>query len=229
MKRSLWIVAILSSAGAASAQEESWSITAGVRAWRMDWTTFSYIADEAGNNIALTQKSASEKVALMPSLTVRYGRWLGTVSGVTPTRLSFDDDTVDKRSEWDASVGYSVLPGLTATLGYKRVTQRAGTNAYRPGGPVLGVSANVPIGEGLSLYGSLGLGRFNTPSGDQIKFKATYSLTEVGLGYALNTDFPRWTLTGGYRMQVMRSKEAFDNQDGRDTTQGVTLGLRVTF
>ena len=45
----------------------------------------------------------------------------------------------------------------------------------------------------------------------------------------MNADMPRWTLTGGYRMQVMRSKEAFGSQDGRDTTQGMTLGLLVTF
>jgi hypothetical protein len=39
----------------------------------------------------------------------------------------------------------------------------------------------------------------------------------------------RWTLTGGYRIQILTSKDAFGTQDGRDTTQGFTLGAMATF
>lgn len=229
MKRTALIVWALCAAGAASAQESDLSVSVGLRAWRTDWTTFSYYAPDGVNNEALTQISAKEKVAALPGISVRYGRFLATLGALASTRFTFDDGSTAKRSEWDASVGYSILPGLTATLGYKRVSQSDGTNVYRPAGPVLGLGASAPIGEGLSLYGSVGLGRLKTPAGDAIDFKANYTLTEVGLSYALNADHPRWTLTGGYRMQVLRSKEAFGQQDGRDTTQGFTLGMLVTF
>jgi hypothetical protein len=230
MKRVVLISWALCSAGAAFAQDETLSVSAGLRAWNTDWTTFSYFVQN-NKNLALTQVTANAKTALIPSVSVRYGAFRGTLSALTSTSYSFDDGTAGKRSEFDANVGYSVLPGLAVTLGYKSMTQSGNAGSYRPSGPVLGLSASAPIGEGLAIYGSLGLGRLKTRSSDKIQFKAEYGLTEVGLSYALTTDQPRWTLTGGYRMQVLRSKDALEGstQDGRDNTQGLTLGVLVTF
>jgi hypothetical protein len=162
---------------------------------------------------------------------VRYGDFLGSVSALPSTGFSFASGSRGTREELDANIGYFVMPGLAFTLGYKKVEQRDGANRYRPAGPVIGVSGNAPLGGAWSLYGSLGVGRLKTPGGDAIDFEADYRLTELGLAYTLDGDrLPRrWTFTGGYRIQVMSSKDAFGTQDGRDTTQGFTIGAMATF
>lgn len=232
MNRKLLMVLALCSADAALAQDPGVSVSVGARAWYTEWTTFSYFVDEnTGENLALTEISASNKLAILPIISVRYGDFLGSVSGFPSTRFSFDDGGSGTREEFDANVGYFVMPGLALTLGYKKVSQSDGPNRYRPAGPVVGVSANAPLDGAWSLYGSLGVGRLKTPGGDKIDFEADYRLTELGLAYTLNGNrMPRiWTFTAGYRIQVMSSKDAFVAQDGRDTTQGFTLGAMATF
>jgi hypothetical protein len=236
---------LLVAAGVAQAQDSPFAVTVGARAWYTHWTTFSYYtppppappapapAPEDVKSVALTQVSANSKLVVMPQLSVRWNDFFASVSAVHSARFTFDDGSGGRRSEFDTNVGYSVTPNLAVTLGYKKITQSDGTKSYRPRGPVLGASANAPLGNGLSLYGSLGLGRLKTATGDSVSFKADYRLAEVGLAYALNAEKPRWTLTAGYRIQVMDSKNAFvddvKHQDGRDTTEGVTIGAKATF
>ena len=224
---------LLVAAGAAQAQDSPFSVTAGARAWYTHWTTFSYYPPGNVPSVALTQASANSKLVVMPQLSVRWNEFFGSVSAVHSASFTFDDGSYGRRSEFDANIGYSVAPRLGLTLGYKKITQSDGVKSYRPRGPVLGASANVPLGNGLSLYGSLGVGRLKTASGDSVSFKADYRLAELGLGYTLNAERPRWTLTAGYRIQVMDSKNAFvdavKHQDGRDTTEGVTIGANATF
>jgi hypothetical protein len=229
--RNLPVVLVLCAAGTALAQDAGLSVSVGVRAWYTEWTTFSYLEDPPGTNIALTQISADNKLVPVPIVSLRYGNFVGTISGFPSTGFSFSNGGSGKREEFDVNFGYAVMQGLTLTLGYKKVVQSDGADRYRPSGPVFGVNANAPLGGALSLYGVLGLGRLKTPAGDEINFKADYRLTELGLAYTLNTGrLPRlWTFTGGYRVQVMSSKEAFGSQDGRDTTQGFTFGAIATF
>lgn len=233
MKRLLPVLALtagLAAAADASAQEGGLSVSAGVRAWYAEWTTFSYFVD-GGVNRALTQSSAETKWAVVPTLSLRYGNFVGSLSALPTTSFTFADGGTGQREEIDVNVGYSVLPGLAATLGYKKVSQRDGDAQYRPAGPVFGLSGNAALAGATSLYGALAFGRLKTPAGDAIDFKADYRLTEVGVAHSLNTaGWPRrWTFTAGYRIQVMGSKEAFGTQDGRDTTQGLTLGVLATF
>jgi hypothetical protein len=233
MKEVVLAVGALCFAGGALAQDAGWSVTVGLRAWNVGWTTFSYIPDpnDPTRDLALTQVSAPTKVVFMPQLSVRHGKFLGSVSMLPTTNNFAFDDTPRDRREIDANLGYSVLPGLTVTLGYKQVWQRKNGEVYRPSGPVLGLSANAPLDGAVSMYGSVGVGRLKTPSGDRIDFEADYRLTELGLAYTFATgSMPlRWTATAGYRMQVLTSKEAFGTQDGQDTTKGLTLGLLATF
>ena len=112
--------------GSAWAQDAGLSVSVGARAWYTEWTTFSYLVQN-GNNIALTQVSASNKLLLVPLLSVRYGNFVGSASYVPSTQFSFADGGSGKRKEFDANVGYSVLPGLALTLGYKSVSQRDGS------------------------------------------------------------------------------------------------------
>jgi hypothetical protein len=231
MKTKLLAVILLCTASPALAQDPGLSVTVGARVWYTEWTTFSYYASDAGENLALTQVSAGEELALMPLVSVRYRDFFGSMSAFPSTGFSFSDGAKAERKEFDANIGYFVLPGLGLTLGYKKVEQSSGPNRYRPAGPVVGVSGNAALGGAWSLYGSLGIGRLKTPGGDPISFEADYRLTELGLAYTLDGGrLPkRWTFTAGYRIQVMNSKEAFGSQDGEDTTQGATLGVMATF
>lgn len=220
---------------AAMAQDAGLSVSVGVRAWYTQWSTFSYLVDANGvDNLALTQVSAGDKLAVVPLLSVRYGNFVGSMSLLPTTRFSFVDGGSGTRREYDLNVGYTVLPGLNLTLGYKKLSQRGGEYRYEPGGLVLGLSGSAPLAQGFALYGSLAFGKLKTPQsgGDKVvKFEADYRLTEVGLAYALAgaQASPRWTFSAGYRMQVMGSREAFGLQDGRDTTQGFALGAIATF
>lgn len=237
MNRKFLFVLVLCSAGAAQAQDPGLSVSIGARAWQTEWTTFSYYAppETPNESVALTQVSANGELALMPLVSARYGKFVASMSGFPSTSFAFGDGTRGKREEFDANVGYYVLPRLAVTVGYKQVSQSGDAGRYRPSGPVLGLSCNASLDGAWSLYGSLGVGWLETPSGDEIDFEADYRLAELGLAYTLNGNrWPRaWTLTAGYRIQVMNSKDAFpqDNptQDGLDTTQGFTLGVIATF
>jgi hypothetical protein len=166
----------------------------------------------------------------MPVIGARYGKFSGTISAFTSTDYLLDDGAHDERDELDVNVGYSLMPGLAVTVGYKEIDQGDGPDHYRPSGPVVGLSASAPLRGAWSMYGNLGVGWLKTPSGDDIAFDADYRLAELGLAYNLNTNMPKhWTFTAGYRIQVLTSKDAFETQDARDTTQGFTLGVLATF
>ena len=237
MNRSGLAALALCGSGAALAQDAGLSVSLGVRAWYTEWTTFSYYTERVnGENVnkALIQSSAGKKLALVPVFSLRYGNFVGTLSAFPSTRFSFADGSSGTRKEFDVNLGYVLMPGLTATLGYKKVSQRDGPTRYEPTGPIFGLSGNAPLAGGYSLYGAFGMGRLKTAASEDknvVQFKADYRLTEVGVANSFNSEglLRRWTLTAGYRIQVMGSKEAFGTQDGRDTTQGFTFGALATF
>ncbi|MDP3223678.1 MAG: hypothetical protein Q8M96_11145, partial [Rubrivivax sp.] len=82
-------------------------------------------------------------------------------------------------------------------------------------------------------YGAMGLGRLKPAGSGNVIFDADYRLSEVGLAYTHALGMDRFVravnFTLGYRMQALTSKEAFGAQDGRDLTQGLTLGLFASF
>jgi hypothetical protein len=218
------------------AQDSGLNVSVGARLWYAKWTTFSYLTDNSNppQNLGLTQISASPKLVVIPLISARYDNFFGSFSAFPSTTFTFDDGSTNTRQEFDANVGYSVLPGLLLTLGYKKVSQTAGPDRYRPAGPLIGVAGNAPLAGPWSLYGSLGVGKLKTPSGDKISFKADYHLAEVGVAYTISGGMgvQSWTCTGGYRIQVMNSQDALPEipgQDGVDTTQGFSLGVIATF
>ncbi|MBL8323550.1 MAG: hypothetical protein JNJ89_01190 [Rubrivivax sp.] len=233
-------VAAALAAPLAQAQEVGLDVSVGARAWYTEWTTFGYHPG-TDPNLALTQTSGPGQWVTLPTVSLRYGSFFGSLSAFPSTPFEFTDGSAGKRSESDLNIGYSVLPGLGVTLGYKRIAQRGEVFRYEPKGLVLGVSGTAALSGPLSLYGALGVGRLKTPSDPRpevVKFDATYRLTEVGVAYALPSAdgmlVKRWTFTAGHRIQVMRSKDAFTtaaglSQDGIDTTQGFTLGVLATF
>lgn len=237
MKRHWLVVLALCGAGPALAQDATFSVSIGARAWQAEWTTFSYFTEPdpvTGEpvNVALTQAAARDELVLMPLLSVRYGDFFASLSAMPSKQFTFiDGGEIASREEIDLNIGYNFMPGLAATLGYKKVSQGGSSGTYRPEGLVVGLTANAPLGGAWSFYGSLGVGWLETPAGDPIAFEADYRLTELGLAYSLPTAgvVKRWTFTGGYRIQVLSSKDAFNGQDAKDTTQGFTIGLIASF
>jgi hypothetical protein len=213
--------------GAAQAQESSVDVSVGLKAWDTQWTTWGY----DNNGTVITQVPAKDKVVLIPQLSVRYRDFVGSLSGLPPTTFRLNDGAENRRKEFDANVGWLFTPGVAATVGYKRVGQAADGNNYELAGPTLGLSATAPIRNGFSLYGNFGYGWLKSTSGSNVKFDADYQLSEVGFAFATGTGaIPRAvTVTLGYRIQVLNSKEALPGQDARDLTQGFTLGVLAVF
>ncbi|MBX3621337.1 MAG: hypothetical protein KF891_15310 [Rhizobacter sp.] len=223
---------VLSVAAASQAQDQpsALSVSLGVKAWNTEWTTFGYDTNGAGQTV-LTQVAANDKLIFVPLVSLRYRDFIGSVSGYTGTDYDFIGGGTNTRRELDANVGYFVLPGVALTLGYKKVGQKAATDNYELAGPVLGASATAPLGRDVSLYGAFGLGRMKSTGSSTVKFDADYRLTELGLAYTLATQSvaKAVSFTLGYRTQVLSSKQALGDQDGRDLTQGVTLGVVAAF
>ena len=77
MNKNGLVVLVLCASGASLAQESGLSVSAGARAWYAQWTTFSYVTDNAGNR-ALIQVSADDKLVLLPVVSLRYGNFVGS-------------------------------------------------------------------------------------------------------------------------------------------------------
>jgi len=213
-------------AGAAQAQDSDFNVSVGLKAWNTQWTTWGY--DDTGS--VITQSPAKEKTLFIPLLSARYRDFIVSVSGFRGTDFELLDGSTNRRNEFDANLGWLFTPGVAATIGYKRVGQKAGEFDYQLGGPTIGVSATAPVQGGFSLYGNLGLG-WMKKSGGNVDFDADYQLSELGVAYNLGlSGMPRGlTFTLGYRIQVLNSKDALPGQDARDLTQGFAFGLLAVF
>lgn len=215
-------------AGAAQAQEADLSASVGLKAWQTRWTTWIY-----SDTQVINQLPVKDKFVLIPVLGLRYGDFVGSLSGYGSTSFERLDTQTVTRKEFDLNVGYHVMPEMVVSLGYKRLQQIQDTNDYKLSGPTLGLSVTAPLSGALSMYGALGLGRMKSSS--NVVFDADYQLTEVGLAYnlGLGQTAKSVSFTAGYRMQVLNSKDASstagNSQDARDLTQGFTFGLVVAF
>jgi hypothetical protein len=142
-----------------------------------------------------------------------------------------------KREEFDLTAGYYVLPTLAIIGGYKEVDQWWGGDKYKYSGPIIGVSASAPLTSGFSLYGTVAVGptmKLTRPNGGA-KSDSDYRLGEVGLAYAFDVGgvagIKSLIGTMGYRSQVIVTKMTGLTSDlkGRDTTEGLTLGVVAAF
>lgn len=238
MKKLLLFMAValgLALPATAQAQESPFSVTLGVRAWYTQWDTFSYRPDGVPvDQQVIVQSPAKSRFVLIPVLSMRYGDFVSTLSVFPSTTYDFvlEDEVDGKRKEFDINVGYYIAPGVALTLGYKQFEQSNAETGfrYRLTGPVIGANATAPLGNNFALYASFALGRLKPTSSD-VDLDADYKLGEVGVVYSLATPgvTKAVSFTAGYRTQVLNSKEAKAGQDARDLTDGVTLGVLVTF
>jgi hypothetical protein len=234
MKKLLFVALALAPGltATAQAQESPFSATLGVRAWYTQWDTFSYRPSVVAGERHIIQVPAEAEFVLIPVLSMRYGDFVSSLSVFPSTTYDFVLGGQGKRKEFDINVGYYITPGVALTLGYKQFEQSDADTGfrYRLTGPVIGANATAPLGGNFALYGSLALGRL-TPSSSDVDLDADYQLGEVGFAYSLATPSVTKAIsfTVGYRTQVLNSKEALPGQDARDLTDGVAIGLLVTF
>lgn len=230
MKKLLIAAVALGATTLAHAQQSGPSFSVGLRAWHAQWDTFSYTTDLNGDSVVI-QSPAKDKLVMLPVLSVRWRDFTGAVSLYPSTDHEFANGDRGSRKEFDLNLGYYITPGVALTLGYKKIEQRGGTDVYALTGPVAGVSGTAPLGRDFSLYGSFGMGWMKSTGSSTVKFDADYRLSELGAAYTVPTGafVKAVTFTLGYRTQVLTSKEATANQDGRDLTQGFTFGAIATF
>lgn len=228
MKKRCLAALVLCAAGAAQAQDSGLSVSAGLKAWNAQWTTWGYFP-LPGPAQVVTQELTEDKLLLFPVVGVRYREFIASFSGIATTTFDYPDGDTVRRNEYDVNIGWAFAPGVAATLGYKRLAQKAQSNNYELSGPTIGLSATAPLSGSFSMYGALGLGRLK-PTGN-VDIDADYQLSEVGFAYNLAMGgLPKaLTFTFGYRMQVLKSKEALGTRDARDLTQGFTFGALASF
>ena len=172
--------------------------------------------------------SSSTEVSFLPSIALRYGRFVMTGSFQPTTQ--YESPVAEspgvtgrpERREWDVSVGYAVMPSLVVSAGWKEASVKTSLVASVPvpqnvlplkiAGPFVGVAASTPLGADWSLYGNLAYGRPDTKvNGSTIGSSTEYISTEFGLQYSLRglgQSFERAVLILGYRMQSFWTKNA---------------------
>ncbi|MCM0080385.1 hypothetical protein L4X63_02170 [Geomonas sp. Red32] len=207
------------------------AVVLGYKAWVADWKD----SDEAANN---TQYSSGTEVINIPVLSVKYKDFFVGGSYLPETTFKLADNAGGtpfvfnaKRSEWDASAGYYVVPSVAVTLGYKSITQEFPNSKYEFGGPTLGLSGKADIAYGLGLYSNAGFGYLSAErKADGLKGHSNYFLGETGLSYKPAT-LPL-SLQVGYRIQYVDTKYDANNTgatENTDITRGLVAGINLIF
>ncbi len=200
--------------------------------------------------------TSGNQSAIIPSLAIRYQDFLFTGSYFTKQNYGFTGSngtpSTAKREETDMHFGYYVLPTLAVTLGYKEVKQDFTGKNYKYSGPIIGAAASAPLTKGYSLYGNFGYGALKakfpvgfTDNTGHNGLDADYYLGEIGIAYSfdIKATIPSakaLTATLGYRNQTLATKNFAVGITGsnpalsrstqlRDNTEGLALGLSVTF
>jgi hypothetical protein len=179
---------------------------------------------------SVTNNTSDTEFVPMPVIGFRIDRFVASASYFP--RTSYDGGEVlgtVKRDEFDVSIGYSVLPSLVVSIGYKRGTQDKligqadpVTGEIPPSGVtsegiLLGASASLPIAGRLFLYGNAayGIGRNKYDFADaegKSRRDADYRIGEIGVSYVAYEGAPdspvkSLLVSFGYRAQVLTTKD----------------------
>ncbi len=207
-------------------------VTASLRAWVAEYNTTpfdaQFIVGPGGTPLISTftnSASSSTKVAPIVAVSATMDRF--TLSGSFMPEIDFNDSAVPGgktgRSEYDISLAYSIVPGLSAAVIYKggKVTEVATSAAQtilgvrgdaKINGLLLGVSGSAPLGadlvRGLNLYGNVAAGRGKIKPDFGPRENISYLVSEVGLSWAINQGtafgpFSSALLQVGYRAQTL--------------------------
>ena len=253
---------------AAEGTGEGFSVTFGTKVWVNEWSSWS--TPTIGGQPAVAPVDSSTKVSLIPVVNLRFRDFYASFSTLLNTTYTLSgqcnqfstfciqNPSDASRKEFDANVGYYVLPGLGVSVGYKSLSQGFAANQaagipsadYRWTGPTIGATLTAPIQGGFAGYGALGGGFFkiSLPAGDANSavngdLNAIYTVGEIGLAYGA-AGIPRIAVTStaftlGYRFQDVRTKDykvraatgtsANGSTDVSDVTQGPALGFLLRF
>lgn len=209
--------------------DDDLSVSVGLRMWSNQWqaNTFPVVG---GTQIAAHADSGTKLVPI-PIISVRYKEFGVSASQFVETNYTLSDGLNppfdENRSETDINFSYSFMPGISASIGFKEIRWPVDISIK---GPTLALSGSAPIGSGLGVYGTAGIGWFETKAPNLQAQKTDYVLGEFGLTYSFDTKsdtLKGLTATVGYRFQKITLKEfsALNNRDINDITSGPTIGL----
>ena len=237
---------------AAEGTGEGFSVTVGTKVWVNEWS--SWYTPTIGGQPEVVPIDSSTKVSLIPVVNLRFRDFYASFSTLLNTSYTLAGQALNSidasRKEFDANLGYYVLPGLGVSLGYKSLSQVFGGASYRWTGPTIGATLTAPIQGGFAGYGALGIGFFkmSLPAADANSsvngdLNANYAIGEIGLAYGA-AGIPTIAVTStaftlGYRLQAVRTKDykvraatgasVNGSTDLSDVTQGPALGFLVRF
>src|SRR5262249_14241820 len=183
-------------------------------------------------NLGIQETPLKNKLVFIPVLSARYTDFVASFSGFSATSFDYVDGGSIRRKEFDGNVGWLFTPGVAASVGYKYQSQFVPGTTFSMGGPTVSISGTVPVRGAFSMYGTAGLGRLKTTSSSNVQFdRIDYQLLEAGGAYSVGIgNVPKaMSITLGYRVQVLDTKDAFGSQSARDLTQGFTLGVFAVF
>jgi hypothetical protein len=231
---------------------EDVNVVLGTKLWVNRWSSWlvNSVSSGSASRQVIDPVNSGNSVSVIPQLSVRYRDYLGSLSVMTPTNYTLDQQWVGssrgRRSEVDMNLGYVITPGLSATVGAKRLTQNFG-GKFTWTGPTVGLSGTAALNSGLSAYMAIGLGWMKASlakadGAGHTSLRSDYMLSEAGVAYSLGnmgwSPLQSAALTFGYRSQVLTTKgyvlndtstTTYNTQNVRDTTQGFTLGVVAAF
>jgi hypothetical protein len=204
--------------------------TLGVRFWRTDWTTWydPYV-----------YRDAPDQTTVIPVASLRYKNFLMSGSYMVGKKFTFPEGFgTEERKEYDVNIGYFILPGLAATLGWKHLQYNDQATPYKweTSGWTVGLSGSAPIASTVSIYGNMAYGRPKVDDKSAFRdVRGKYFLTELGLAFPLGAMTDTLTgvvVTAGYRYQrvaAVPNGPTFDPVEVFEYTQGPVLGVSYAF
>jgi hypothetical protein len=206
----------------------------------------------------VTTSQSNFEFAPIPVLGITYDRLAANLTYMVPTHYDAGIEGLSsiRREEFDASMGYSILPPgesvLLGTLSYKYAkigrTSPDIDNTTTIDAVLFGLSGSAALTAKLRLIGSFAIGparqRANTPDGP-VKNDASYRVIEVGVAYPLISSPSGYlrslSLTATYRAQIYTIKgvelrtvtqggvTSSESRDVTSTTQGPVVGIIASF
>ncbi len=210
----------------AQSADDNVTVSVGLRTFinRIDGVGFGDLGIPGLRPLAVTVSSGAE-VSFLPSISVRKGPLVLSASFQPETRYTIKPpetgaEAHPKRREWDVGIGYSLLPNMVVSLGWKDIDVRTSLGGGNSGpalplsqkysGPFFGLATSASIGGNWSLYGTIAYGRPRLEIGGEKSGSSTdYVSTEFGLTYSLReigAAFKNASMVVGYRSQTTRSK-----------------------
>jgi hypothetical protein len=217
----------------ASAADDT-TVTVGLKVWGNNWSSWNPEYDHSTPQNPIVQNIEQNGTVVIPSLSVRYKDFLVAGSYFAKHTYNFGTAFGDvPRQEYDVGVGYYVLPTLAIIGGYKQVEQTFANGTYKFTGPILGFSGSAPLTGGFSLYGTAAFGPMDLKEPNGAKRSSDYRLGEVGVAYVFDAVGGMKAVIGtiGYRSQAILTKleGTHAGLKGRDTTEGLTVGIAAAF